>query len=225
MSSGIFVTGTDTGVGKTAIAAGLLHALGKRGLTTAAMKPVACGCHQTDDGLRNEDALVLMEQMTADHPYSTVNPYAFKAPMAPHIAAGRAGITIDPVRIINTYKTLISGADCVVVEGVGGWQVPVNDHQTMADIVAMMDSGITLVVGIRLGCLNHALLTQTAIEQSGLSLIGWVANRIEPDFADADANVEALSIWLRAPLVGDVPYIKVMQPMRVATYLDTRMIT
>lgn len=217
--SGFFVTGTDTGVGKTWVAVGLLTALAQRGLTTAAMKPVASGCAQTPAGLRNDDALQLAAAAGATRSYDLVNPYAFAPAVAPHIAAGTAGVHIDLDLIAARFQGLSRGVDLVIVEGVGGWQVPLNERETVADLAARLCLPVILVVGVRLGCLNHALLTFESIERTGVTCAGWVANTIEAQSERFAENIQALRARLPAPLLGVVPHLAAIAPATVAASL------
>jgi dethiobiotin synthetase len=207
MSRGWFITGTDTGVGKTVFSLGLVRALQARGKTVLAMKPVASGCTPSPEGLRNDDALRLQAAASIALPYDQINPYALEPAIAPHIAAEAAAVRIECAVIEAGFRALAARADTVVVEGVGGWLVPINDSQTMADVAVALGIPAIMVVGIRLGCLNHALLTAQAIARSGAVLAGWVANRIDPDCQCADENVEALRRRLAAPLLADLPYV------------------
>ena len=206
MSSGWFVTGTDTGVGKTCVSVALLHALAARGCRVAAMKPVASGCARRGGAFRNDDADQLRALCTVRPPYQLVNPYAFEPPVAPHLAAAEAGTVIDIARIRDAFVELRAAADAVVVEGVGGWLVPVDGRLTMQDVAIVLGLPVLLVVGIRLGCLNHALLTANAVRASGLELAGWIANRVDPGCDRQDENVRALQERLDAPLLADFPY-------------------
>lgn len=217
---GYFITGTDTGVGKTLIACALVRSLVHSGYRVAVMKPVAAGCTRTADGLRNDDALALMAEANVKNPYSTVNPYAFEPPIAPHIAAAEAGIIIDPGRLATGFAGLEHGADQIVVEGAGGWDVPLTDHATLADLAADLGLPVVLVVGLRLGCLNHALLTARAIVERDLRLGGWVANTIDTGFAKRKANIETLERRLDAPLLGVVPALSAPEPSEVLRHLD-----
>ncbi len=201
-----FVTGTDTGVGKTLIAAALLRGLRERGERVAGMKPVASGCRETPNGIVNDDALALIAEASEPAPYGIVNPYAFVPAIAPHVAAVEAGTRIDLRELEHAYRILAGLADVVVIEGAGGWLTPLDDRHTLADFVKRVKADVILVVGLRLGCLNHALLTTQAIERSGLKLAGWVANGIDPLFERASDNVRALQERLRSPLLGSVPY-------------------
>ncbi len=175
---GIFVTGTDTGIGKTVVSLGLMQALQDQGLTVAGMKPVSAGCEQTAAGLRNDDAVLLQQQSSITLEYAAVNPYAFEPAIAPHLAARAAGVEIDLDVILTAYRALAARVDCVVVEGVGGWRVPLNERASVADLAAALGLDVCLVVGLRLGCLNHALLSAASIEAAGCHLAGWVANRL-----------------------------------------------
>lgn len=204
--TGFFVTGTDTGVGKTAVSCGLLRALARAGIRAVGMKPVAAGCTATADGWRSDDAEQLRAASSVAAPRELVNPYALEAPIAPHIAARRAGVVVDLSRIEAAYRELAERADVVVVEGVGGFRVPLNDAEDSADLARRLDLPVILVVGLRLGCLNHAQLTADAIAAAGLSLAGWVANRIDPRMDASDDNRDALARRLPGPLLGDVPF-------------------
>lgn len=220
VKAGCFVTGTDTGVGKTWVSAGLMAALRQRGLRIAGMKPVASGCKRTSMGLRNEDALLLREQASREFAYELVNPIAFEPPIAPHIAARKAGIEIRIDRIVDTFTQLSGHEDYCVVEGVGGWLVPLNDRQSVADLAISLGLPVVLVVGIRLGCLNHALLTAQAIKAQGAALTGWVANFIDPCSNGADETVAALQERLPAPCLGVIPHLARLDVNAVAEMLD-----
>lgn len=204
--AGIFVTGTDTDVGKTRIALGLMAALRQRGMQVAAMKPVAAGCERTGQGLRNDDALKLSAQSSVSIPYRTLNPYAFEPAIAPHIAAQMQGVTMTLDVLQRACAEIEPQADVVIVEGAGGWLVPVNAQETLADFASALKFPVVLVVGMRLGCINHTLLTAQAIRASGLRLAGWVANEITSNSAHMDENVQSLRDRLDAPLLGRVPY-------------------
>ena len=220
-TSGYFITGTDTDVGKTVITLGLMQYLQQQGKTVAAMKPVASGCAKTSGGLRNDDAVQLLQQSSICLDYDLVNPYAFEPAIAPHIAAAQCGVRIEPEKIQRVYVALTEQADCVLVEGVGGWQVPLNDEVTMADLAVLLGLDVILVVGIRLGCLNHALLTAAAIQSSGLKLAGWVANCLPSIQAEAaDENINALKSMISAPLLGIVPALPRVSPKAVAGCLS-----
>jgi dethiobiotin synthetase len=199
-----FVTGTDTGVGKTLISCALLHAFAAQDKRVVGMKPIAAGCNADE---QNEDVLQLRAASNMVVGYGQINPYLFLQAVAPHIAAQRAGVVIKFSRIIESYQELAAQADVVIVEGVGGFLVPLNANQNGADLVLELGLPIILVVGIRLGCLNHALLTVGAITTRGLTLAGWVANIVEADMPMCDENIAALKQRIDAPLFGVVPYM------------------
>jgi dethiobiotin synthetase len=217
---GYFITGTDTGVGKTAVTLGLMAHLQAQGKIVAAMKPVASGCECTAAGLVNDDALQLQRHSSVTLPYALVNPYAFEPPIAPHIAAVRAGVTIAIDTIRSAYAEIAGAVDCVLIEGVGGWQVPLNDDETLADLARALDLEVILVVGIRLGCLNHALLTAESIIASGCIPSGWVANRLPPGADSAEENINTLKTRLLFPFLGEVPAMECIEPGRIARYLS-----
>ncbi len=196
---GLFVTGTDTGVGKTRVAVALIHALRAHGLRVAAMKPVSAGCAP---GELNEDVVALMRAANVDADVRDVNPYAFAEPVAPHIAAAVAGIRIDLDVIATAYARLAVQADAVVVEGAGGWRVPLNECEDMADLAQRLGLPVVLVVGLRLGCLNHASLTVESILHRRLPWAGWVGNQVEPTMQQASQNVAALQRLLPGPCLG-----------------------
>jgi dethiobiotin synthetase len=202
----LFVTGTDTGVGKTRVAAGLCRAFASRGDRVAAMKPIASGCEATAHGLRNADAIALREAMTVRAAYRDVNPFAFEPAIAPHLAAQDVGVTIDFDVLDEAYRKLAERSDVVIVEGAGGWLVPLDARRSFADLAAFWRLDVILVVGMRLGCLNHALLTAEAVTRSNLSLRGWVANSFAPGFARVEDHVGALRDRLAAPCLGVLPF-------------------
>lgn len=196
---GLFVTGTDTGVGKTRVAVALIHALRARGLRVAAMKPVSAGSAL---GELNEDVAALVQAANVDADVRDVNPYAFAEPIAPHIAAESFGVRIDLEVIAAAYARLAAIADVVVVEGAGGWRVPLNEHEDMADLALRLGLPVVLVVGLRLGCLNHALLTAESIVLRCVPWAGWVGNHIEPAMPQAAENLAALRTRLPGPCLG-----------------------
>lgn len=217
---GLFVTGTDTGVGKTLIACALLHAFAARGRRAVGMKPVAAGARSGADGLRNEDVERILAAGNVSASRGLVNPYCFEPPIAPHIAAHEAGIEIALRHIDMAYRDLSQLADIVIVEGVGGFCVPLNARETTADLARQLGLPVLLVVGMRLGCLNHALLTAQAIRASGLKLAGWIANHIDPQMARAEANVAALTAHLAAPPVARVDFSFSPDPRSIAASLE-----
>ncbi|HEX22941.1 MAG TPA: dethiobiotin synthase [Chromatiales bacterium] len=208
--AGLFVTGTDTDVGKTHIALGLMAALQQRGLCVAAMKPVSAGCElggsEGDRSLRNDDALQLSAQSSLSIPYQTLNPYAFEPAIAPHIAAQKVDVTMRLDVLQRACAEIEAQADVVVVEGAGGWLVPVNARETLADLAVALGFPVVLVVGVRLGCISHALLSAESIRARGLTLAGWVANEISTQAVCVEENIAALSQRLQAPLLGRVPF-------------------
>lgn len=204
MTKHVFVTGTDTEVGKTCISVGLIKVLQQQGLRVAAMKPVASGCEWQDGQWQNEDALALIQQADIKLPYSQVNPYAFEPAIAPHLAAEQIGQTILLNRIETQFAAMQLQADAIVVEGAGGWLVPLNDQQTIADLAKALKLPVVLVVAIKLGCINHALLTVQAIADSGLTLAGWVANDFLQD-PQSTAIIQSLTQRISSPCLGTVP--------------------
>lgn len=202
MKAGFFVAGTDTGVGKTTFAAALLGRFRALGLRAAGMKPIAAGAEEG----RNEDVEALIAASSPGLERALVCPYLFGPPIAPHIAAAEAGVRIDLDEIETSFRRLSGENEIVVVEGVGGWRVPLNEREDAADLAQRLGLPVILVVGVRLGCLNHALLTHEAIRGRGLALAGWVASRIDPQMARAEENVRALGERLPAPLIADIPF-------------------
>lgn len=201
-AKGVFVTGTDTNSGKTWVALGLIEWLKGRAYTTLAMKPVASGSSWVDGQLKNSDALLLQQHASFEVDYDLVNPYAFEPPIAPHIAAAKVGSRICMHTIGDHYQKLQQRSDVVVVEGVGGWEVPLSDDHAVADMASTLDLPIVLVVGLRLGCLNHAILTCQALERSGCQTLGWVANHVDPEFSFVQENLRMLSSKMSIPLLG-----------------------
>lgn len=210
MSSGFFITGTDTEVGKTWCSLALMAHLQQQGKTVAAMKPVASGCERTAAGLRNDDALKLSAQASTPLPYEQVNPYAFEPPIAPHIAAAQSGVTIELDTIAEGYRQLREMADITIVEGVGGWRVPLNDTEGVAELAQRLKLPVILVVGLRLGCINHALLSAESIRATGCTLAGWIGNRIDPAMQEQQVNIDAIAQRINAPLLGVLPYIETL---------------
>lgn len=205
---GFFVTGTDTEVGKTLVSATLLDKLRGQGLRVAGMKPVAAGCDATVDGLRNEDALMLQAHSSLELPYGLVNPYALAPPIAPHIAAREAGVEIDIPHLLKAWHTLAEQVDRVVVEGAGGWLVPIGPRGTLEDLAIALQLPVILVVDIRLGCINHALLSTRAIAAAGLPLAGWVANHVHGPYARSADNIASIESRVDSPLLGVVPHLE-----------------
>lgn len=202
----VFVTGTDTEIGKTVVSVLLIRALVSRGFRVAGMKPVASGCVRTPEGLRNDDAVQLMAADNVDASYEQVNPYAFEPAIAPHIAAAEEGVAIGPDEICRQHRSLCGRADWVVVEGVGGWQVPLGDGFSVADLAVALGGPVVLVVGVRLGCINHALLSVESILQKGVRLSGWIANIPESGGDRIDENIETLTRLIHQPRAAIIPY-------------------
>jgi len=207
MSRSFFVTGTDTGVGKTLVTAALLRRLRESGVRVAGMKPVAAGVVTGPEGPANADALLLQSESSIRHPYALVNPWLFEPAIAPHIAAADAGVVIDTDRIVRAHDMLRITADVVLAEGAGGFLVPLDARRSFAELPGLLDMEVLLVVGLRLGCLNHALLTADAIAARGYRLAGWIGNCIDPAFARRDANVATLTEMIAAPCLGIVPWL------------------
>jgi dethiobiotin synthetase len=204
-NAGVFVTGTDTGVGKTVVATGLVRGLIANGLRVAVMKPVASGSGYTSAGLRNEDALALMAVSNVTAAYETVNPYCFEAAISPHIAADDLGIRVDLAQIRRNYELLDDSSDCVVAEGAGGWLAPIGTTTSIRDLALTLHMPVIMVVGLRLGCINHAVLTKLAIETHGARFAGWVANTIDPEMARRAENLETLIRLIGEPPLAIVP--------------------
>ena len=199
-----FITGTDTDVGKTYIASALVRYFVQQGQTAVGMKPIAAGCEKINGALRNADVSALLAASNFAARLEDVNPYAFEPAIAPHIAAEQVGVTVSLSKIKHAFDTLQSQADVVIVEGAGGFRVPINREQTMADLAAQLNLPVIMVVGIRLGCINHALMTAGSIKAAGLNLAGWVANRIDPDMPALAENVQTLKAMIKAPCIADV---------------------
>ena len=221
MTRGVFITGTDTGVGKTLVACALIHALVDRGIEVVPMKPVAAGAMVHDGGWANEDTIALLRAAGRDTArVPDANPVLLREPMAPHIAAARERreITLEP--ILAAYGRLRENAPFVVVEGVGGFRVPLSATLDTAEMARAFALPVVLVVGLRLGCLNHALLTADAIRDTGLALAGWIANAIDPEMEVREENVAALRERLGAPLLGEIPHSPRPVAPALARYLD-----
>ncbi len=219
-TSRLFITGTDTGVGKTRVAAALCIALAARGRRVAAMKPVASGCTRTPEGLRNSDALTLMASMNVRASYAEVNPYAFEPAIAPHIAAAESGVDIDFDVLDRAFERLSLRSDVILVEGAGGWLAPLDASRGCADLAVRWQTDVVLVVGMRLGCLNHTLLTVESIERRGLRLLGWVANAVDHKFERSAENVSSLRARIAAPCLGFLPFEEEFGPQTCARTLE-----
>jgi dethiobiotin synthetase len=215
-----FITGTDTGIGKTLVAAALLRRLREAGVSVAGMKPIAAGAIAGPEGPANEDALLLQAESSARHAYAIVNPCLFEPAIAPHIAAAESGVAIDTDRIKAAHATLRASADVVIAEGAGGFLVPLDAARSSAELPALLGMDVILVVGLRLGCLNHALLTVEAIAARGLALAGWIGNCIDASFARREANVATLDERISAPRLGLVPWMEKPDLAAAAAELD-----
>jgi dethiobiotin synthetase len=209
MNIKIFITGTDTGIGKTYISTGVLRAFNAKGLTTLGIKPLAAGCKTKNDQLYNDDALALQKASSEKLAYNKINPIALAPPIAPNIAAKQSNYKINMKTMHTKIKDALEHpADICLVEGIGGWNVPINSKETMADFVKKIRLPIILVVGIKLGCLNHALLTYRAIKNDQIPCIGWIANCVEADMSACHENIATLKEWLTIPWLGTVGYQK-----------------
>lgn len=206
MKHGFFITGTDTGVGKTLVSSALVHHFAQSGWRAAGMKPVAAGCERMGADLLSEDVVSLRAASNVDLAPEVINPYAFEPPLAPHIAAEAEGVRIELNIVHDAFKKAADAVDILVVEGVGGFRVPLNDQEDTADLASRLGLPVILVVGMRLGCLSHALLTAESIAAHGLKLAGWVANCIDPAMAAQKENLSTLLERIPAPCLGIVPY-------------------
>ena len=221
MQRRIFFTFTDTGVGKTLTSTALLAAANERGLTTAAMKPIASDCRQTAEGLRNDDALALQKVINQPLSYQQINPIALEPAIAPHIALQQAHQTVTVDQLAAYCRSMLTmPVDCVVIEGAGGWRVPLNANETLADLPKLMELPTILVVAMRLGCINHALLTAEVIQRDGIEISGWVANQIVSEMPAYKENIATLKQRLPAPCLGEIPFMPQPVPLTVASYLD-----
>lgn len=218
----LFIIGTDTGVGKTLVTAAMLQAFTALGHRTVGMKPVAAGAELINGTWANEDVTLLRAASSVSAAPELVNPYLFRDPIAPHIAAERKGVNIEIPRIRAAYDALCHQADVVLVEGVGGFRVPLTNTMDTADLAVSLGAPLILVVGMRLGCINHALLTMEAITARKLHLAGWVANRIDPEMSAYEENLATLSRRINAPLLAEVPSMQPADPLRAAAYFSPR---
>ena len=215
-----FVTGTDTSVGKTVVSCGLLARARAAGASTSGLKPVAAGAEKTLEGLRNEDALALASVSTVELSYALRNPVCLAPPIAPHVALAHAGQTLSVRDLVEALEPAFRHpADLTLIEGAGGWLVPLNAHESFADLACALNIPVILVVGIRLGCLNHALLTAASIGAMGAQLAGWVANTVDPGITERDASIATLQARLNAPCMGVIPFEVDPSPERIAGYL------
>lgn len=220
-----FVTGTDTDCGKTLVSsallcrAGAVNAAGHQARTLG-LKPVASGCEMTEEGLRNSDAMALIKASTLQPAYRMINPFAFEPAIAPHIAAAEQGIDITPEALMSALDlTQMSRADFCLIEGAGGWRLPLGQGRYMSELVQYLQVPVIMVVGMKLGCLNHAVLTMEAIKADGLTLAGWVANRVDPDMSCYQENLASLKSLIQAPMLGEVPYLPEASAQLAANFL------
>jgi len=221
----VFVTGTDTDCGKTVISCALMAIAARQGHTVAGMKPIAAGAVLTADGLRNDDALAIQQACSKEIPYALINPVCYPEPTAPHLQAP-SGVRpakggSDPINTtLAAYQQISTNADMVIVEGAGGWRVPLSDTTDMADLCLQLQLPVILVVGMRLGCINHALLTVEAIQNSGARLVGWIANQIDPEMMALEENIGSLKARIEAPLLGFVPWTNNIKAESIEKHLN-----
>ena len=220
-----FITGTDTGVGKTWFTVAFMAALKRRGLNVMGMKPIATGAEKIKDRLINEDAKLIMQNCSQTVSYDLINPFVFELPSAPHVAAKHEGVVIDPDQIIKNYYLLKSMCDVLVVEGVGGWRVPVTDEHSLSGLVSKLNLSVILVVGMRLGCINHAILTTEAINADGLNLCGWVSNHLDRVYSESGETIKTLKKRLNCPYIGDLPYNSDFDPDKLSTEISSSFIS
>ena len=223
MSQGYFITGTDTGIGKTWSTLALMQYFKNQGKTVLGMKPIASGCHTVDGCVRNEDALLLQKHASVSLPYQDVNPYAFAPPVSPHIAAEQAGVEIELEQITQLYKRLKKQADIVLVEGVGGWLVPLNANQDIADLAEKLNLPVIVVVGMRLGCINQARMTFSALQKTGVKCQGWIASCVEQDMLMLDENIQTLCQSTEFPLLAVLPYLEKFNPESLAEKINLQL--
>ena len=219
-SGAYFITGTDTDVGKTICTKALLQAANKQNKSSLAYKPISAGCEETAEGLRNQDALILQQNSSIKVDYDAVNPIAYKQPIAPHIAAAESNCPIVLSTITEGLKLLQEQQpDLLLVEGAGGWHLPIDGEKLFSEWVIEQNLPIILVVGLKLGCLNHALLTVQSIEQSGLRISGWIANHLHPDMPYVKQNINTLKSFIKAPLLAEIPFLKNIEQQELSTYI------
>ena len=203
-TQGYFITGTDTDVGKTCATIALMRYFKRQGKTVLGMKPVASGCTLQADELKNADALLIQENASVKVDYQLINPYAYELPVSPHIAGVH-----NPVKlaiIVERFNSLKALAEVIIVEGAGGWYVPLNAQDDISDLASALGLPVILVVGLRLGCINHAKLSYQAIQLSGIACVGWIAVCVDPDLLNRDENIQTITAALPVPLIGVLPY-------------------
>lgn len=217
----VFIAGTDTDVGKTLVSVALLRLAREKNFTTAAIKPIAAGCKKSAEGLRNDDALALQSIITAPLLYGEINPIALEPAIAPHIAANNIHCEITAKYLADKCDQIFQkNNDFTLVEGAGGWSVPLNDSETLADLAKLLKIPVVLVVGLKLGCINHALLTFNAIKIDGLVINGWVANQVDKNMASVNENIETLTQRLPCPFLGHIPFLHSPSAVNASKYLD-----
>ena len=215
-----FITGSDTGVGKTWFTVAFMGALKRKGLSVMGMKPIATGAEKIKDRLINEDAKLILQNCSQMVSYNLVNPFVFELPSSPHVAAKHQGTVIDLDQIIKNYHFLKSMCDVLVVEGVGGWRTPITDEHSLTDLVSKLNVSVILVVGMRLGCINHAILTAEAIKADGLNLCGWVSNNLDRVYSNSEETIKTLKKQLDCPHIGDLLYNSDFDPDKLSTEIS-----
>lgn len=225
MSAKYFITGTDTDVGKTFVASAILARAKSESYSTLGMKPIAAGCEESPEGLRNEDALLLKENSSIQLSYQQVNPVALKPAIAPHIALQEAGKKATVDQLSGYCQGILSQkADLTLIEGAGGWRVPLNASQTLADLARSLQLPVIMVVGLRLGCISHALLTAEAILRDGLTLAGWVGNTLDTEMPRLQENIDTLCHVIPSPCFGIIPFLSSGKPREACQYLKLELI-
>ena len=220
MSKGVFITGTDTGVGKTWFTLALIEALKEQGRKTNGMKPIASGGNYVNGKLMNDDAGLIMQCSSELVDYELINPYVFEPSVSPNFAARRAGVFVEIDQIVASYNHLASACDNIIVEGVGGWRVPMSDEISTADIVRELGIPVILVVGLRLGCINHATLTAEAIRADGINLCGWVCNQLDKEYLYKEETLEFLNEELACPNIADLDNMVGLDSVEMAKNID-----
>jgi len=220
-----FITGTDTGVGKTWFTVALMAALKRRGLNVMGMKPIATGAEKIKDRLINEDAKLIMQNCSQKVSYNLINPFVFESPITPHVAAKHEGVVIELDQITKNYHLLKSMCDVLVVEGVGGWRVPVTNEHSLTDLVSKLNLSVILVVGMRLGCINHAILTAEAINADGINLCGWVSNHLDRVYSNSEETIKTLKKRLNCPHIGNLLHNSDFDPDKLSTEISSSFIS
>jgi len=220
MSNGVFITGTDTGVGKTWFTLALMEAFKEQGCKTNGMKPVASGGSYFNDKLMNDDARLIMESCSEPVNYELINPYVFEQPVSPNFAARQTGVSVEFEQLVTSYNQLASACDIVVVEGIGGWRVPLSDKIGTADLVRELELPVILVVGLQLGCINHAILTAEAIKADGVNLCGWVSNQLETGYLHRCDTVDLLNKELSCPNIANLSHMVALDSVKMGKKID-----